>query len=142
GPLHEMREALQKAEDSCSASLAAMFAESLSNLSVAYLTTVGITAFMMLFGLLLGPETLGLGTLLMLVLSERVGQASSYFIASELARINRSIGDLCAPPPDEENDQQPAVECAPEWALVPASLGGPACQPIADPTYIHDPSGF
>jgi hypothetical protein len=26
--------------------------------------------------------------------------------------------------------------------LVPASLGGPNCQPIADPTYIYDPSGY
>jgi CSLREA domain-containing protein len=135
----KLAELLGKVESKCPAGPAADFLEMLQLLNVYYLGAAGLNAALMLLGVLLGPETLGLGTLAAWGLAELINTIVGDDLKLEIKELEASIELVCDP---DEEQEEPDPDCAPEWALVPPSLGGPDCQPLADITVIVDPSGF
>jgi hypothetical protein len=144
--LDGLTRAIRLADAACPAFVANQFQDDIDHLADLYAASVALNIGLLIIGLVLGPETFGLGTLALVAISEAINYAIAQWLDNKLADLMERIRTTCDPNPGADPDPDDLFDnpepCIPEWNLVPPSLGGPACDPIADPTYVHDPSGF
>src|SRR5690606_31036254 len=116
----------------CPADIATQIADELSSVADIFLGTLVVDAVLKIVGVLLAPETFGLGTVVLWLASTALSEALNTVVDTNIQLLAREIHDRCLE--DFTDGEDIVIE-----HLVPDEEDG---RVVATPTWIHDPSGF
>lgn len=123
--LSEMSAILDQVTDGCSTSAVNRYVNELDSLYTRLIVYESTKAAMMIVGVLAGPETFGLGTIAMFMLTNAAGKVLDGEMAGRLQGLRNAIANdaECRDEEDDDDDDRPDDD-------------------LADPEWIHDPSGY